>query len=124
MQMRDIAHENLVKFFGICINEQDVAICTELMMRGSLRDILEENKIEIDWTFRYSMIYDIIEGMIYLHGSEIKYHGHLKSTNCVIDGRFMVKIVDYGLRSLHRQVSRQQDLNPRELFWTAPGKLQ
>ena len=121
--MRDLNHENLVRFFGICIDEHNTAIVTELLIRGSLRDILEEAKLEIDWNFRYSIISDIIEGMLFLHNSEIAYHGHLKSTNCVIDGRFMVKISDYGLRSLHKQVRKeqQQEINPRALFWTAPG---
>lgn len=27
-----------------------------------------------------------------------------------------------GLRSLHSQIVREQDVNPRALFWTAPGK--
>src|SRR5699024_9434535 len=122
-QMRDLTHENLVKFFGICMEEQRVALVTELMIRGSLRDVLEADKIQIDWNFRYSMISDIIEGMIYLHGTNLEYHGRLKSTNCVIDGRFMVKITDYGLRSVHKQVARNnKDINPRALFWTAPGE--
>lgn len=88
-QMRDITHENLVRFLGICLDDQNTAVLTELMVRGSLRDILDEGKIQIDWTFRYSMISDIIEGMLYLHNSEIQYHGHFKSTNCVVDGRFV-----------------------------------
>jgi len=120
--MRDITHENLVRFVGICMDDQNTAVLTELMVRGSLRDVLDNEKMQIDWTFRYSMISDIIEGMIFLHNSDIQYHGHLKSTNCVIDGRFMVKIADYGLRSLHKQVTREHEVNPRALFWTAPGK--
>lgn len=44
------------------------------------------------------MLTDIVEGMLFLHGSLLDYHGHLKSTNCVVDGRFMVKITDYGIR--------------------------
>ena len=119
--MSDVTQENLVRFIGICMDEQNTAVVTELMIRGSLRDILDEGKMEIDWTFRYSMISDIVEGMLFLHNSDIQYHGHLKSTNCVIDGRFMVKIADYGLRSLHKQVRKEQDINPRALFWTAPG---
>lgn len=35
--------------------------------------------------------------MIYLHGSPIKFHGRLKSSNCVVDCRFVLKITDFGL---------------------------
>ncbi|CAH8292910.1 unnamed protein product, partial [Schistosoma turkestanicum] len=36
-------------------------------------------------------------GMRYIHSSPIKKHGWLKSTNCCVDGRWVVKITDYGL---------------------------
>lgn len=38
--------------------------------------------------------------MSYLHSSEIRSHGNLKSTNCVVDGRFVLKITDFGLHAL------------------------
>ena len=36
------------------------------------------------------MINDIVRGMAFLHSSEIKFHGNLKSTNCVVDSRYTV----------------------------------
>ena len=36
--------------------------------------------------------------MIFLHASEIKSHGKLKSSNCVVDSRWVVKITDFGLQ--------------------------
>ena len=35
--------------------------------------------------------------MLYLHRSQLRSHGRLKSSNCVVDGRWLVKITDYGL---------------------------
>jgi len=40
------------------------------------------------------------QGMAYLHSSEIRSHGNLKSSNCVVDSRFVLKITDFGLHSL------------------------
>lgn len=82
-------------------------------------DMLENEKISIDWMFKCSMINDIIEGMIYLHNSPIEFHGHLKSTNLVVDSRFNVAICDYGMRSVYSQLkTNEDDFNPRCLFWT------
>ena len=33
-----------------------------------------------------------------IHNSPIKFHGRLKSCNCVIDSHWVLKITDYGLR--------------------------
>lgn len=37
--------------------------------------------------------------MQYLHASSIESNGNLKSTNCVIDSRWVVKITDIGIVS-------------------------
>lgn len=39
------------------------------------------------------------QGMLFLHNSAINAHGNLKSSNCVVDSRFVLKITDYGLES-------------------------
>ena len=50
-QMRDTIHDNLVKFYGVTI-ESPTAIVSELCMRGSLRDMLDNEGVNIDWLFR------------------------------------------------------------------------
>jgi len=41
-----------------------------------------------------------LQGLSYLHGSDIKSHGNLKSSNCVVDSRFVLKLTDFGLQML------------------------
>lgn len=40
--------------------------------------------------------------MHYLHSTDIRSHGNLKSSNCVVDSRFVLKIADFGLHSLRK----------------------
>ena len=65
--------------------------------------------------------------MKYLHNSDIKVHGRLKSTNCVVDGRFTCKITDYGLPLLYnaQKIDDEKFGNEKaeDLLWTAPELL-
>lgn len=47
--------------------------------------------------------------MLFLHQSEIKSHGSLKSSNCVVDSRFVLKIADFGLRTLRETLGSLDD---------------
>eukprot|EP00064_Thunnus_orientalis_P013342 superscaffoldBa00002157_g13381 len=85
-----IDYYNLTKFYGTVKFDQGVFGVFEYGERGSLR------------------------GMSYLHTSDIQVHGRLKSTNCVVDNRMVVKITDFGCNSF---------LSPGEDLWTAPEHL-
>ena len=92
----------------------------------TLQDVLENEEIKLDWMFRYSIIQDIVKGMTYLHSTEVKCHGHLKSSNCVVDSRFVVKVTDFGL---HYFRDKEEELEvdtyalERSRLWTAPEIL-
>ncbi|XP_026999675.2 atrial natriuretic peptide receptor 2 isoform X2 [Tachysurus fulvidraco] len=122
--MRDVQFNHLTRFIGACIDPPNVCIVTEYCPRGSLQDILENESINLDWMFRFSLINDIVKGMNYLHNSYIGSHGNLKSSNCVVDSRFVLKITDYGLATFR---SANENDDSHELYarklWTAPELL-
>uniref|UniRef100_A0A673AQ60 Atrial natriuretic peptide receptor 2 n=1 Tax=Sphaeramia orbicularis TaxID=375764 RepID=A0A673AQ60_9TELE len=122
--MRDIQFNHLTRFIGACIDPPNICIVTEYCPRGSLQDILENESINLDWMFRYSLINDIVKGMNYLHNSYIGCHGNLKSSNCVVDSRFVLKITDYGLASFRSSCENDDShaLYAKKL-WTAPELL-
>ncbi|XP_017785095.1 PREDICTED: atrial natriuretic peptide receptor 1 [Nicrophorus vespilloides] len=123
-QVRDVTHENTVRFLGACIESPSVLIITEYCPKGSLREVLHNDAIHLDWNFRMSLIDDIAKGMSYLHNSEVSVHGKLSSHNCLIDGRFVLKICDFGLTTLMMPADIIKDINYYlKLLWIAPELL-
>ncbi|XP_025288251.3 atrial natriuretic peptide receptor 2 isoform X6 [Canis lupus baileyi] len=122
--MRDVQFNHLTRFIGACIDPPNICIVTEYCPRGSLQDILENDSINLDWMFRYSLINDLVKGMAFLHNSIIASHGSLKSSNCVVDSRFVLKITDYGLASF-RSTAEPDDSHAlyAKKLWTAPELL-
>uniref|UniRef100_A0A8C8DJ53 Guanylate cyclase n=1 Tax=Oryzias sinensis TaxID=183150 RepID=A0A8C8DJ53_9TELE len=114
-----IDYYNLTKFYGTVKFEYGVFGVFELCQRGSLRYILNDrisypDETFMDMEFKISVMYDIAKGMSYLHTSNIPVHGRLKSTNCEVDNRMVVKITDFGCHTI---------LKPAKDLWTAPEHL-
>ncbi|XP_048515971.1 atrial natriuretic peptide receptor 1 isoform X6 [Athalia rosae] len=128
-RMKDLQHDHLVRFYGACVDPPHCCLLTEYCPKGSLQDILENDQIKLDRVFRGSLIHDIVRGMAYLHASELRSHGNLKSTNCVVDSRFVLKIADFGLHELRRPTPTDLDEDRdsyaswRKQLWTAPELL-
>ena len=53
-------------------------------------------------SYRFSFVMDIVRGMNYLHQHKLV-HGRLKSSNCIIDDRWSVKIAgQYQIVPIYR----------------------
>ncbi|KTF87708.1 hypothetical protein cypCar_00016563 [Cyprinus carpio] len=89
------------------------------------KDILKNESIKLDWTFKYSLMLDIVKGMDYLHHSPLHCHGRLSSSSCVVDSRFVLKVTDFGLNAVRRSDSEQSPgFDPwTTLLWRAPELL-
>ncbi|KAL3842511.1 hypothetical protein ACJMK2_020515 [Sinanodonta woodiana] len=99
-QVRSVQHDNLTRFVGACVDPGNVCILIEHCRKGSL------------------------QGLHCLHESDIRFHGKLNSSNCVVDGRFAVKLTDFGLRSIHFSVQKDATCETvYDLLWKAPEFL-
>ncbi|CAF1086005.1 unnamed protein product [Adineta ricciae] len=128
--MQDLQHDHIARFIGICIDPKHQYIVTEYCPKGSLQDILENEEIKLDTMFKYSIMHDIVKGMQHIHNSQIGSHGNLKSSNCVVDSRFICKITDFGLPSLRPDTNKGSPPGAvedyayyRSRLWTAPELL-
>lgn len=92
-----LRHENINPLIGFLSDPNRTALVFEHCSRGSLQDVLIMDEIKLDWSFRLSLLTDLVRGMRYLHSSPLKVHGSLSSRNCVVDARWVLKITDYGV---------------------------
>uniref|UniRef100_A0AAZ3NM93 Guanylate cyclase n=1 Tax=Oncorhynchus tshawytscha TaxID=74940 RepID=A0AAZ3NM93_ONCTS len=113
---REMKHENLVQFFGVCIDPPKVCMVMQYCKKGSLKDVLKCTDIELDWMFKLSFAYDIVNGMEYIHKSSLKSHGNLKPSTCLVDSRLQVKLSGFGLWEFKYGTKHK-------MYWMAPELL-
>ncbi|XP_071986240.1 guanylate cyclase 2G-like [Engystomops pustulosus] len=125
--IRELKHENLITFFGVCPEPPNICVVMQYCKKGSLKDVLQNNDMELDWVFKLSFAHDIVNGMGFLHSSPLSSHGNLKPTNCLVDSRMQVKLSGFGLWEF-KYGTTYRDLTAKatdysELYWTAPELL-
>jgi serine/threonine protein kinase len=55
--------------------------------------------------------------MQFLHSTSIHSHGQLKSSNCVINSQFVLKITDFGLHSLRKNYNEDTEYKESYEYW-------
>ncbi|KAI1290380.1 Guanylate cyclase 32E [Halotydeus destructor] len=124
--MKEIHHDNINPFIGACIEPNTVSIFTEYCAKGSLANILENEDIKLDLMFIASLCFDLINAMIFLHDTELRYHGNLKSSNCLITSRWVLRVTDFGVHQLRNTCDPATPLQcdyVKCLLWKAPELL-
>ncbi|XP_034239013.1 uncharacterized protein LOC117643935 [Thrips palmi] len=124
LTLHGLRHENMNTMLGCLLDPARPSLVFEWGSRGSLMDVLVQDDIKLDWSFRLSLLTDLVRGMKYLHSTPIKVHGRLSSRNCVVDARWVLKITDFGLPCFYEaQGITPAPQDARDLLWTAPELL-
>ncbi|VDO00130.1 unnamed protein product [Rodentolepis nana] len=121
--LRGIRHENVNIFLGCYLSNNSFNLVQDYCHRGSLKDVVHNDSIIFDWEFKLSLITDFVKGMDYLHSTLIKAHGRLKSTNCVINSRWVLKITDFGIQHIYTLTGGRSPIKLEDKLWMAPELL-
>ena len=117
MFMRTVRHKNIVLFIGAGKSQpEDVPfLVMEYMERGSLRNVLYDLSIDIDYERKLSFAMDSARGMNFLHTLEPpRIHRDLKSDNLLVSKDWIVKVADFGLgRTVNGYVNRNDKQQSR-----------
>ncbi|CAA3020158.1 probable LRR receptor-like serine threonine-kinase At1g06840 [Olea europaea subsp. europaea] len=96
-------HRNLVQLMGYCDEEGEQMLIYEFMSNGSLRDHLSgKTKLPLSFNMRVRIALGSAKGILYLHteANPPIFHRDIKSTNILLDPKFIAKVADFGLSRL------------------------
>uniref|UniRef100_A0A8C1UH22 Tyrosine-protein kinase JAK1 n=1 Tax=Cyprinus carpio TaxID=7962 RepID=A0A8C1UH22_CYPCA len=125
--LRELYHENIVKYKGICHEEggRSIKLIMEFLPAGSLKEYLPRNKAHIDLKTLLNYAVQICQGMDYL-GSRNYIHRDLAARNVLVENESTVKIGDFGLTKSIKDnegyYTVKDDLDS-PVFWYAPECL-
>ena len=95
--LKQLHHENVVRFYGIVADSQHLCLITELCEHGDLYDFMRKSP-KPPFAQLVSYMYDIAFGVHYLHGRRPSIiHRDMKSMNVLVSKDFRAKINDFGL---------------------------
>ncbi|KAK0572729.1 hypothetical protein LWI29_036272 [Acer saccharum] len=95
-------HRNLVKLFGICIEEHARCLVYELIPNGSVESHLhgvDKESAPLGWDARLKIALGAARGLAYLHEDSSPHviHRDFKSSNILLEHDFTPKVADFGL---------------------------
>ncbi|KAF9947709.1 hypothetical protein BGZ70_002542, partial [Mortierella alpina] len=118
--LKQLRHENIIRFIGVCTNIKHLCIVTELCENGDLYDFMRKTKKP---TFGRLIMYmhDIALACAYLHTRRPSIiHRDMKSMNVLISSDDRAKINDFGLARIRPRANASLHTQCGTPNWQAP----
>ncbi|XP_050215603.1 pollen receptor-like kinase 1 [Mercurialis annua] len=106
-----LRHPNLLSLVAYYYRKEEKLLVTDFVHKGSLAIHLHGHQGSLDWAARLKIAKGIGKGLVYLYKelpSIIAAHGHLKSSNVVLNKSNEPLLTDYGLVPVINQENAHQ----------------
>ncbi|CAF3416130.1 unnamed protein product [Rotaria sp. Silwood1] len=127
--MHKVHYDHILNMYGACTELDKYALVIEYMSLGSLYDVLKQQTIDLTWSNRWSIAYQMTKGINHLHTlPKPIIHRDIKSLNILLTERgqdILVKVSDFGLAKIRHETScyDSEHILVGTLPWKAPELL-
>ncbi|KHN86612.1 Tyrosine-protein kinase Fps85D [Toxocara canis] len=123
LTMLELDHPNIIKLFGVAIEQEPTMIILELAPGGSLRDFLaKRNAVQVPVSVLVDFANSALCAMYYLSSRKI-IHRDIAARNCLLGYNNELKIGDFGLSVAGEGKYRSEKLESLPVKWLAPETL-
>ena len=123
--LKQLNHPNIVSVKDLAFGEHHIELCLEYCtydLKKLMDHLLKTDKASYNNSFIQNMMYQIIQGVEYLHCNKI-FHRDLKPQNILVSDAYIAKLADFGLSRVYSIPLRPYTKEILTLWYRAPEML-